>query len=95
VVAFVQGRPVTTRVPKVAVDPGLRTGVHRFQLVVIDTAGLRSRPDVALVRIAAGVPGPRGGPPRPTGDHRPPKPPEPPQPPEPPKTPKAPKRSPR
>jgi hypothetical protein len=70
-VAFVQGRAVTTREPTVVVDPGLPVGAHRFQLVAVDTAGLRSRPDVAVVRIAAGTPGPLGGPPRPTGRFRP------------------------
>ena len=77
-VAFVPGRAVTTRVPVVLVDPGLPVGVHRFQLVVIDTAGLRSRPDGVVVRIAARVPGPLVGPPRPTGHERPAKPPKPP-----------------
>jgi hypothetical protein len=65
-VAFVQGRAVTTRVATVVVDPGLPVGAHRFQLVAVDAAGLRSRPDVAVVRIAAGVPGPS----QPTGRPR-------------------------
>ena len=80
-VAFVPGRAVTTRVPAVLVDPGLPAGLHRFQLVVIDTAGLRSRPDVALVRIAAGVLGPLAGPPGATGHDLPTKSPKPPKPP--------------
>ena len=91
-VAFVQGRAVTTRLPTVVVDPGLRSGAHRFQLVVIDMAGLRSRPDVAVVRIAARVLGPPARPSRPTGDHPPPNLPNLPKPPKPPKPPK---RSPR
>jgi len=71
-VAFVQGRDIMTRVPTIVVDAGLAVGAHRFQLVAIDTAGLHSRPDVAVVRIAEGVPGPLGGPPRSTDLHLPP-----------------------
>lgn len=55
---FVQGRPITTRVPVIVVDAGMTIGSHRFELAVVDAAGLRSRPDVAVVRIAAGVAGP-------------------------------------
>lgn len=62
---LVRGRPFTTRVATLAIDPGLPVGVHRFQLVVVDNAGLSSRPDVALVRIAAGLPGPTPVPGRP------------------------------
>jgi len=57
---LVQGRPVTTRVATLTVDPGMPVGVHRFQLVVVDTSGQSSRPDVALVRITARVAGPTG-----------------------------------
>ncbi len=55
--AFVQGRPLTTREPVITVDAGLAIGTHRFQLVVVDSDGLRSRPDTVTVRIAAGVVG--------------------------------------
>lgn len=57
---FIRGRPITTQVPTISVDPGMTIGLHRFELVVVDSAGLRSRPDVAVVRIAAGVAGPVG-----------------------------------
>ena len=55
---FVPGRAITTRVPTITVDPGMTIGSHRFQLVVVDSAGQRSRPDVAVVRVAAGLAGP-------------------------------------
>jgi hypothetical protein len=48
---FSIGKPITTAVPVIAVDPGLAIGVHRFQLEVIDTAGNRSKPDVAEVTV--------------------------------------------
>lgn len=57
---FVPGRPITTREPVISVDAGMTIGSHRFELVVVDSAGLRSRPDEAVVRIAAGVAGPVG-----------------------------------
>lgn len=47
---FVPGRAVTTTVPRVTVDGGLRAGRHLFRLVVTDSAGTDSRPDeVTLV----------------------------------------------
>jgi hypothetical protein len=49
--AFSIGKPITTSVPVIAVDAGLAIGVHRFQLEVIDTAGNRSKPDVAEVTV--------------------------------------------
>ena len=49
--AFRIGKPITTTVPVIAVDAGLAIGVHRFQLEVIDTAGNRSKPDVAQVTV--------------------------------------------
>lgn len=48
---FTIGRPVTTREPTITVDAGLPVGSHRFQLEVVDTAGNRSRPDVAVVAV--------------------------------------------
>lgn len=54
---FVQNRPVTTRDPVIAVDAGLTIGSHRFQLVVVDGAGRRSRPDTVVVRITAAAGG--------------------------------------
>ena len=48
---FSIGKPITTTVPVIAVDAGLAIGVHRFQLEVIDTAGNRSKPDVAEVTV--------------------------------------------
>lgn len=43
--------PITTPEPAVTVDAGLPVGRHRFRLEVIDTAGLRSRPDETIVEV--------------------------------------------
>ena len=48
---FIIGRPITTREPTIAVDAGLPVGQHRFQLVIVDEAGTRSAPDVAVVSV--------------------------------------------
>ena len=48
---FVVNKPVTTREPFVTVDGGLPVGTHRFQLVVVDSAGNESRPAVVTVTI--------------------------------------------
>ena len=48
---FTVGRPITTREPTIAVDAGLAVGAHRFQLEVMDDAGNRSRPEVAVVTV--------------------------------------------
>lgn len=53
-VAFVVGRAVATATPVVEVDAGLPIGSHRFQLVVQDDGGLRSRPDQVVVVVARG-----------------------------------------
>ena len=64
-VALVRGRPFSTTEPKIIVDAGLPPGSHRFQLEVIDDAGLRSAPATASVLIARGntPPGPQPSPP--------------------------------
>ena len=38
------GQPLTVDTPELLVENRLRPGTHRFQLVVIDEAGLESRP---------------------------------------------------
>ena len=54
-VSFVRGRPVTTELPTVEVDPGLPAGLHRFRLVVVDERGRASRVadevTLAVVRV--------------------------------------------
>ena len=50
-VSFVAGKPVTTDTPGVLVDAGLPIGRHRFQLVVLDSGGLRSKPDEIVVQV--------------------------------------------
>ena len=45
------GQPLATREPRIDIDAGLAAGTHRFQLEVLDDAGLRSRPDVASVVV--------------------------------------------
>ena len=49
--AFTIGRRIITTVPTITVDAGLPAGAHRFQLEVVDSAGNRSRPDVAVVTV--------------------------------------------
>jgi hypothetical protein len=48
---FSVGTAVTTTTPTIAVDAGLPVGTHRFQLEVIDSAGNRSVPAVAVVTV--------------------------------------------
>ena len=48
---FAVGQPIRTAEPTIAVDAGLPVGRHRFQLEVIDSAGQRSVPAVAVVTI--------------------------------------------
>lgn len=51
--------PVTTSEPRVSVDAGLPVGRHRFRLVAVDTAGLRSSPHEAIVTVQQVIgPGP-------------------------------------
>ena len=56
---FVVGEPQTTREPTIVVDAGLPVGRHRFRLEVVDSNGLRSAPDDAIVEVQRIVdPGP-------------------------------------
>ena len=57
---FAVGQSITTREPTIAVDPGLGAGEHRFQLVVVDSAGLASAPAVAIVTMQRRVIPPPG-----------------------------------
>jgi len=50
---FKPREPVETREPTVRVDPGLRPGVYRFQLVVVNELGRASTPDVITVVVLA------------------------------------------
>jgi len=56
-----EGKPKTTASPHFTIDPGLPPGRHRFQLVVIDASGNRSRADTVTVRILKAPPGKRRG----------------------------------
>ena len=49
--AFVRGVPQTTKEPSVTVDAGLKPGVHRFNLVVVDDADRASAPDEVLIQV--------------------------------------------
>ena len=53
-VAFVAGKPITTDVAGIEVD-GLPAGSHRFQLVVEDNNGVRSKPDQIVVLMRGRV----------------------------------------
>lgn len=49
---FTVGQSITTDEPRIAVDAGLAVGAHRFTLMVLDQAGLRSRvADEVTVRV--------------------------------------------
>lgn len=50
-VQFVIGQSVTTKVPQVTVDAGLKPGAHRFRLVVTDDQGLQSVADEFVVQV--------------------------------------------
>jgi hypothetical protein len=51
-VNFVRGQAVKTREATVTVDAGLKPGVHRFRLVVVDERGLASKADEFRVEIS-------------------------------------------
>ncbi len=55
-VQFALNQTIETAEPTITVDPGLPLGQHRFQLVVIDAAGNRSQPAIAVVDIQRAVP---------------------------------------
>jgi hypothetical protein len=55
---FTINKPVITTTPTVVVDAGLPPGEHRFQLVVIDSGKLRSKPNVAVVTVQHAAPPP-------------------------------------
>jgi hypothetical protein len=63
---FAVGQTVETREPTIEVDPGMDPGRHRFQLVVVNEANVRSAPATAIVEIKRGVEEPRGPTPLPT-----------------------------
>ena len=44
-------KPVTTDVSDIVVDAGLKPGLHRFRLVVVDDTGQASGPDEAVVQV--------------------------------------------
>lgn len=52
---FAVGQSITTTTPTIVVDAGLAIGSHRFQLVVVDSAGLRSVADVGVVAVQRSI----------------------------------------
>lgn len=50
---FETNRPIETAQSTIVVDAGLAPGEHRFQLVVVDSSGNRSRPAELIVTIVA------------------------------------------
>lgn len=48
---FTLNKPVETKKPEVAVDPGLPPGNYRFRLVVEDDRGQRSPPAELVVTV--------------------------------------------
>ncbi len=57
-----EGVPVTQDEPLLKVDNRLKAGRHRFQLEVIDDAGLVSEPAVLIVSVSAPAPAPAPAP---------------------------------
>ena len=53
-----RNEPFASREPTLAIDAGLPPGTHRFQLEVIDSSGLRSRPDTATLVVQRRIVGP-------------------------------------
>ena len=53
-----RNKPFASREPKVTIDAGLAPGAHRFQLEVVDSSGLRSRPDTATLVVQRRIVGP-------------------------------------
>lgn len=49
---FAVGQAISGVEPAIVVDAGLPVGGHRFQLVVVDSAGRRSAPVEAVVTVA-------------------------------------------
>ncbi len=49
---FAVGQAIPGVEPVIVVDAGLPVGGHRFQLVVVDSAGRRSAPVEALVTVS-------------------------------------------
>jgi hypothetical protein len=48
---FKRRETIETRAPTIVVDAGLPAGRHRFELVVFDDTGHRSKPATAVVEI--------------------------------------------
>ena len=48
---FAVNQTIETREPTITVEPDLAPGRHRFQLEVLDQAGNRSRPAVAIIEV--------------------------------------------
>lgn len=48
---FALNQPIETDAPSIVVDAGMPVGQHRFQLVVIDDAGNKSKAATAVVDI--------------------------------------------
>jgi hypothetical protein len=48
---FVPDRELTTREPRIDVDPGLKPGKYLFRLVVVNDRGEESAPDERVVTI--------------------------------------------
>ena len=54
------GKPITVQTPELLVENQLAPGMHRFQLVVIDEAGLESTPfELAVTVRRPVIPRPR------------------------------------
>lgn len=74
-VQFAINQPIKTSEPKIAVEAGLRSGRHRFQLEVFNADGVRSQPDVVTIEVRRLIVGPLDPPNPPVGpiiDPRPP-----------------------
>ena len=52
---FEPNKPFATTKPTVLVDKGLRPGQYRFQLVVVNAAGVSSKPVEVIVTVDFGT----------------------------------------
>ena len=51
---FTPNKPFESSKPTVVVDKGLAPGQHRFRLVVVNAAGVSSKPVEVIVTVEAG-----------------------------------------
>ncbi len=61
IVKFILNKTIRTTTPTIEVDGTLAVGVHRFQLVVENERGQRSKPAVITITVVRSSVSPGGG----------------------------------